>query len=138
MRRKWFIIPLLAASFWVLAGCSRGDRPVARVSGVVTYNGKPLTTGTVMFVPIESGPPAYGKIEPDGRYKLSTYSSGDGAVIGKHAVMITALEQLTPEEAANPLRSPKLLIPMKYNDTKTSGLTAEVTSDDNMIDFPLK
>jgi hypothetical protein len=59
-------------------------------------------------------------------------------VLGEHAVMITALEQLTPEEAADASRMPKMIIPTKYNDTKTSGLTAKVAAGDNEINFPLK
>jgi hypothetical protein len=138
MRRARRIVPALIVGLWALAGCSRGGRPVARVSGVITYAGKPVPNGTVVFMPVESGPPAYGNIGPDGRYTLSTYSPGDGAAVGRHAVMITALEQLTPAEANNPNRMPKPLIPRKFTDIKTSGLTADVADCDNLIDFQLK
>jgi hypothetical protein len=138
MTRKFFVVSVLVVALGAVAGCSHGGRAVAPVSGVVTYAGKPVPTGTVVFMPLESGPPAYGNIGPDGHFTLSTYSPGDGAVVGKHAVMITALEQLPPELANNPNRLPKMLIPLKYNDTRTSTLTAEVASGDNTIDFPLK
>jgi hypothetical protein len=137
MKRAYLLAPFLIVSLGVLAGCSHG-RPVAPVSGIVTYGGKPVPRGTVVFMPVESGPPAYGNIKSDGHYTLKTYSPGDGAVLGKHAVMITALEQLTPEEAADASRMPKMLIPAKYNDTKTSGLTAEVGPGNNEVNFPLK
>jgi len=137
MTRRSLTVSILIAGLCTAAGCSGGGRPVGRVSGIVTYGGKPVPTGTVVFMPTESGPPAYGNIDPDGRYTLSTYSPGDGAVLGKHAVMITALEQLTPAEAANPNRMPKMLIPAKYNDTKTSGLTADVRAGENTIEFDL-
>jgi len=138
MKRRYLAAAALVLALGALAGCSRGGRSVGHVSGVVTYAGKPVPTGTVMFVPVESGPPSYGNIGPDGHYELSTYCPGDGATIGKHKVMITALEQLPPELANNPNRMPKPLVPNKYIDTKTSGLTAEVNPGDNQIDFDLK
>jgi len=132
---------LLIAAFLVglgtFAGCSRGGRPLGRVSGFVTYEGNAVPNGTIVFMPVESGPPAYGNLGPDGHYTLSTFSSEDGAVVGKHLVMITAFEKLTPEEANNIKRMPKMLIPAKYNDAKKSKLTAEVSAGDNEISFPL-
>ena len=138
MKCRSFVVPVLVVVLGAVAGCARGGRPVGRVSGVVTYGGKPVPTGTVVFMPVESGPPAYGNIGPDGHYELSTFCPGDGAVVGTHKVMITALEQLPPELANNPNRLPKMLVPLKYGDTKTAGLTFEVTAGDNTIDLPLK
>src|SRR5262245_59804194 len=125
MRRSRFAAQVLVVTAFA-AACSRGGRPVGQVTGVVTFGGKPVPPGTVMFVPVESGPPAYRDIGPDGRYQLSTYTPGDGAVVGTHKVMITALEQLPPELANNPNRLPKMIVPIKYGDTNTSGLTFEV------------
>src|SRR5262245_15890701 len=138
MKCRSFVAPALVVALGALAGCSRGGRPVGHVSGVVTYAGKPVPTGTVMFVPVESGPPAYGDIGPDGRYELSTYCPGDGAVVGAHKVMITALEQLPPALANNQNRLPQMLVPPKYGDTKTSGLSFEVKAGDNTLDILLK
>jgi hypothetical protein len=136
MRRK--IVAALVIVGAVVIGCVHSGQAVGRVSGIVTYAGKPVPTGTVMFVPVESGPPAYGNIGPDGHYELSTYSPGDGAVVGTHKVMITALEQLPPELQNNPNRLPKMLVPLKYGDSKSSGLTFEVKAGDNTIDISLK
>jgi hypothetical protein len=136
MPRNVLLVPLLFG-FGALAGCSNG-RPVARVSGVVTYGGKPVPHGTVLFMPADSGPPAYGNLDADGHYTLSTYSHGDGAVLGKHSVRITAREPLTPEMLNNAAITPKQLVPSKYGDPRTSNLTAEVEKRDNQIDFTLK
>ena len=46
------------------SGCQQ-DATVARVDGVVRLDGKPLTTGTVRFVP-EAGRAATGEIQSDG------------------------------------------------------------------------
>lgn len=67
---------------------------------------------------------------------MKTYDDGDGAAIGSHSVTITALDEGSglPEEAAS---EPKLLIPRKFGNAKTSGLTATVNSGDNTVDFAL-
>jgi hypothetical protein len=55
----------------------------------------PLGTG-VIFSPLpkaetdrESGKAAAGGTDADGRFVLSTYKPGDGALIGKHRVSVT-------------------------------------------------
>lgn len=119
-------------------GCSRGgELPTAPVTGKVTYKGKPVPSGTVMFVP-EKGPAATGEIAKDGTYTLSTYSKNDGAVLGKHKIAITALADMgdrLPEEQS-PLPPP--LIPDKYLNQDTSGLTAEIKEGPNTVDLDLK
>jgi hypothetical protein len=120
-----------------LLGCSpSGDMQTAPVKGKVTYNGQPLPSGTVMFVPTQ-GPAATGEIRPDGSYSLGTYGTSDGAVLGKHKVTITALAdmgELLPE-AQDP--TPPPLVPDKYLSHETSGLEVEVKSGTNEHDFVL-
>ena len=68
----------------------------APVSGKVTCNGQPITEGYVLFTPIldasadpkKSGKSAYGTIQPDGTYTLTTYEEGDGALLGRHEVRV--------------------------------------------------
>src|SRR5262249_50753905 len=119
------------------AGCNQGPK-LGRVSGRVTYKGKPVPNGAITFLPSPSGPPATAGIQPDGTYTLETPGIGNGAVLGAHALMITALREapaVGPEER-DPLPPP--IIPIKYGNTSTSGLTAEVHEGDNTIDFDLK
>lgn len=77
-----------------VAGCNRSPYEMAQVHGVVTVDGKPLPACQVMFAPrakdgaIESGKPAIGWLDEQGRFKLSTYSDGDGAVVGEHMVTL--------------------------------------------------
>ena len=127
---------LLAAA--VISGCGKkGGLETAPVSGKVTYRGKPLTTGTVMFVPGE-GPAATGEINSAGVYKLTTYTSGDGAVIGKHKVTITALQGMGDALPEQRSPTPPPLIPAKYLNDGTSGLTAEVKpGTNNEVNFEL-
>src|SRR5438105_2908960 len=78
-------------------GCG-GDtnRPkVAPVSGKVTHKGQPLTSGDVIFTPAggmdgAAGQIATGQIGSDGTYRLTTFNTGDGAVLGTHKVTVVA------------------------------------------------
>jgi hypothetical protein len=85
--------PLVLAACVLAAGC--GDqKQVAPVRGTVTLNGQPLPGGRIMFEPIADGTnkivgkPAFGKIQSDGSYVLTTYKEGDGAVVGSHHPVI--------------------------------------------------
>lgn len=122
-----------------LAGCGGGgDRPTAVVEGKITVNGKPVPNGTVMFVPVETGAPATGEIRPDGTYRMTTYSDGDGAVVGKHQVSITALADMQNRLPEDRTPLPPPIIPHKYLHRGTSGLTADVKAGEvNTIDFDL-
>ena len=79
-----------------------------------------------------------------GRYRLSTYGQGDGAILGDHRVMVESREELPLEEArrasmlGRAAQQPKSLIPVRYADPGTSGLTARVGPGSNTINFELK
>lgn len=97
-RRFWMRLGLVTclAALAPLVGCQRPAFPVAPVHGKVMIDGQPLTEGKVMFAPIaqgggmESGKPAFGPLQGDGSFVLSTYSDNDGAVVGEHWVSIIA------------------------------------------------
>jgi hypothetical protein len=124
-----------------IAGCG-GSATVGYVHGVVRLDGKPLTTGTVRFVP-DAGRAASGAIQPDGSFVLGTLAKSDGAAIGKHRVAIIAYQAATPEEdrrpadvtAVNP--NVKRLIPERYMAIGTSRLTFDVKPGDNSANFDL-
>lgn len=121
------VLPLI-----VSFGCGRDLPPVAAVSGRVTYKGEPVVQGTIMFKP-EHGRPAVGTIGSDGRYTLTTFDSGDGAMLGSHKVMIDAWRA-----KGNSINAKiEWLVPDLYSTANTSPLKAEVKSGDNTIDFDL-
>jgi len=91
----------------LLVGCSEAPPfDLESVRGTVTVDARPLTQGKVMFAPIASGDglnagkPAFGRIEPDGSYVLTTYHDEDGAIVGEHWVTIFGADknvaQVTP------------------------------------------
>jgi hypothetical protein len=124
------------------------------VKGRVTYAGKLVTEGRVTFYP-EAGRMALGTIAADGTYTLTTFKPGDGALIGPHKVAIHAtrvgpgslVAPRSVEEEAQASRrgggkvleagKVEWLVPEKYSDHATSGLTAQVKPGSNSIDFDL-
>ena len=140
--------------------------PTEPVSGVVTLDGKPVAQANVVFVPDGSGQAAAGITDEAGKYTLTTTNPQDGAVVGKYKVMVTKatsadptagldLEGLSPAErdkkamqayyqsgAAKNVGSKKVAevkheLPVKYNNTAASGLTATVVKGKNTFDFAL-
>ena len=85
-------------------GASLGRRP-RRSSGKVTYKGKPLVRGTVVFEPDGPGREAHGR-DPARRHlrTLHLQASGDGAVVGTHRVSV----------AGERGKSGKDNVPLKY------------------------
>jgi hypothetical protein len=114
----------LLVLFFVAAGCS-GERPMGKVSGVVTYHGKPVTSGIVQFRS-ESGPIAGSGLDANGRFTLTTKKGGDGAWAGSHRVVVMPFIPSAAELApGQPLPNPTN-IPKRYRSFDTSPLTAEV------------
>ena len=109
----WFAV-VLALS---LAGCSFGPNRVP-VSGQVLIDGEPLTTGTVMVAP-SGDRAAFGEIDANGRFVLTTEEEGDGCVTGTHRVTVTATEILNANET-------RLLVPGIYSDLAASDLTVTI------------
>jgi hypothetical protein len=97
-------------------GSSSAEPPTGAtvpVKGVVTYKGKPLTRGTVVFEP-DSGREAHGGIQPDGSFVLTTFVADDGAMPGTHRVAVTGL--------------PKNVLPLKFQNVGSSGVEMEVAA----------
>ena len=83
-----------AAALVPLAGC--GGPVLVPLKGRVTCNGKPVADAALIFSPIpksesdrESAKAAAAGTDADGRFEVSTYKVGDGAIVGKHRVAIT-------------------------------------------------
>jgi hypothetical protein len=137
------LLPLLL--FAVLlntSGCSDGRPARATVTGSISYNGKPLSIGSLVFIPIGGGPPAQGKVNREGIYEMGTYEEDDGVIPGDYKVMITALTSSggsgLPEDTVKANAEPVSVIPEWYGDLEKSGLLVTVTADKaNTIDFPL-
>jgi hypothetical protein len=113
-------------------GCGRPVK-LAPVSGRVSYRGRPLAGGTIVFTPDPErggrGPQAWAEIDSEGRYRLCT-AGEPGAVPGWHRITV-APPHPRPEGAAAP--------PPHYRDPDLSGQRFEVKPDQpNTFDLPLE
>jgi hypothetical protein len=82
-----------------VAGCGAN---VAPVSGRVTLDKKPLANARVVFQPAstdkEPGPGSVGMTDAEGKYSLQLMTgNGQGALVGKHKVSITAYNEIADE-----------------------------------------
>jgi hypothetical protein len=131
------------------AGCGSRQPQTFPVSGQVSYKGKSVERGTVTFNPIK-GRPASGNIGPDGRYSLTTFKDGDGALPGRCRVTIDARRTIEKNPANQPksledearmgaaLAKAKVewLVPQQYARPDTTPLVdIEVKSGPNTIDL---
>lgn len=114
---------VLAGAF----GCGRSGPALVPVEGQVTFQGRPLKTGSLVFQPdaakgnASTSTPS-GTIGPEGRYKLYTQEK-PGAPPGWYKVGIVAQE--APPNDPYAMRS---LIPQRYADPQTSGISIEVSA----------
>jgi hypothetical protein len=121
-----------AAALALLAvlGCGKsGTVPTIAVTGTVTHNGQPVEGVSVGFIP-ESGRPASGLTDAQGRFTLSTFASGDGAVAGSHKVVITEAasepEPMPGTPEAENYKPRESRVPAKYSSEATTPFSVQV------------
>ncbi|MCC6510820.1 MAG: carboxypeptidase regulatory-like domain-containing protein [Pirellulaceae bacterium] len=157
MRALLLLVPLL-----VIAGCGGGaERPVS-AGGKVSFKGKPVEGALVTFMAKGDGRSATAKTEADGTFKLTTVTPNDGALPGEYTVTIAKVEmknqpqggvvdinsgdpgaaysQAMSASASNQMHKlQKDLLPGKYGNAATSGLTQKVTKgEENNFTFDLQ
>jgi hypothetical protein len=127
-------LALLAA-----AGCSSDPQKPYPVKGVIVFENeqpaKELAGYSVSFLPVSGQglPSSFGNVEEDGTFVLSCKKKGDGAVAGKHHVVISPPEP-EDEEGDKPRRRPGH--PKVSLDPATA--TQEVTVEPMSNDITLK
>ncbi len=120
-----------------VGGCRSSDLPATSVvNGVVTYKGQPVKNGQVVFVPQGAGNSGRGVTDEQGHFTLSTYATGDGAVLGKHKVTVEVLENRNRAEPLHRARA-RSPIPLKYAEVNSTPLEIEIKADPNEVQFDL-
>jgi hypothetical protein len=134
----WACLFVLATLALTPLACGGSGPEMARVTGKVTYQGKPVMKGTVTFVTsIPHGRNASGLLDPNGFYRLQTETAGDGAELGDYKVTVYAHdEQILDYKPKVPIKVERRT-PVKYEDPKSSELKATVKSGSNEFNFEL-
>jgi hypothetical protein len=134
-RHPWPWIAVLGA---VVAGCANGiygsssDVPVK--GKVLLADGKPLSSGRVIFVSSETALSYGGTLSSDGGFELKQ-GSRVGAPAGSYKVRIEVDETSLPKGRA---KSHQLPFPSRYLDEDVSKLAATVQAGaDNAFEFKL-
>ncbi len=111
-----------------IVGCGGPTGPeLTPITGVVTFEGKPVGPGTVAFVPTDgTGNPASGTIESSGRFKMSVYKPGDGVLPGTYKVSVTVIKEPAHGDDKGNLFPPTYLSPERYMNPDTSGFNVTV------------
>ena len=105
---------------------------------VLLPDGKPLTSGRIMFVSNASGLTFGGTIGADGTYALKS-DAREGAPEGNYKVRIEIDETSLPQaKGRKGQRSAQLPFDNKYTDKDASQLTATVKPDENSNNFEFK
>jgi hypothetical protein len=133
------ILGLLLAS-----GCGSKHSPLGKVEGTVRYRGQPIAAGAVVFE-IAGARPAQGKIVDGKITEVTTRSPGDGVPLGLARIAVFAVPATKPNapagtgtwilDGAPSLGKP--LIPAKFNNLATSGLTWKIVEGKNDVALDL-
>jgi hypothetical protein len=132
----------------LMAGCGRSGPDVQFVEGIVRLDGTPIANAVVDFRPLqETSLAATGSTDASGRYRLTSTRGGKrggGALVGDYAVTISKwrnrMEDIPePDPSDTAARTewdrkvraigdlpPDYIVPKRYGDHSTSGLTATV------------
>lgn len=123
--RRRFSASLTLALLFMAAGCGDGRPSRVPVSGQVLIDGKPLAYGNIQFVP-QGARASQGKLDEHGHFSLWCFDKSDGAVVGNHAVTISAGESIGPTKTL--WHAPK-----KYMEPRASGLKQEITGPNDHV-----
>lgn len=119
----WLALAILG----LVAGCGSGVKArLYKVTGTVKLaSGQPLTSGTIYFDSDKFN--AYGQIQPDGSFTLTTLRPDDGAPVGTYRVYLSGDLM---GAGGNPA-----VVHTKYATGITSGLTEEVKPQANHFEI---
>lgn len=132
-----FTIFLLSA----LAGCNSGQLPTHPVEGRVVFeDGSHPKFGSIEFYSVDHQINAQGKIDRDGTFTVGTYEDQDGAVAGKHQVIIQQItgNYLTEKMSDQIHHDHGELLDPAFFDYRTSGLECTIDPGQNKVEFMVR
>jgi hypothetical protein len=147
LRCRCFLVIRTLLCAVALLGCRDGGPPkdteglrnLQPVSGTVSFQGKPTPGAVVLFHP-SADPDSFKKriagiVDEEGLFEMSTTvgaGTRPGVEPGAYRVSISWAEPIDPNDKDSDM-GPDLL-PVKYKDHSTSGLTVEIETGSNELD----
>ena len=136
------LIAALCLTTWGCGGASELDNqlPTNPAHGLVSFNSMPIPDATLAFHPVESFPGDMveaiprAKVDPDGRFVVSTYKAGDGAPAGEYRVAVSWQGPLdgVNDERGDDADLPELL-PSRYQCPERSCIRVHIQEGENEI-----
>lgn len=129
MRPLRYLIAI--APILIMAGC--GGPKTAEVKGLIVFSDAPDTPAielegyTINFDSAEARTSGTGTVGPDGRFTMSTFKEGDGALRGKMKVAVTPPISLT-DSSMGPSKIDK-----RHHAFETSGLEVDIQPGVNNV-----
>jgi hypothetical protein len=148
--RPWIVTARVSVmGLLVLAlGCGKSIHSTdhAEVTGKVTYNGQPVTGGSISFVSQEEGAFANnGRIDESGNYKINS-PVGPVKITIDNRVLRTGIREQAMKGAGprpgqpdpDPIKGVYVEIPQKYYQVDTTDMTYTVKAGAQTFDIELK
>jgi hypothetical protein len=133
-RNAWFVaaLPLIIAA----SGCGDG---LVIVKGRVTYQGQPVPSTQVTFLPDDGSRRSTGLTDENGNFTLRYSRQQPGVSCGKHTVLLNYVVGNAEYLGEAPAKASKELkaVISTYGDPKTSPLHYEVKSSGQFFDIKL-
>lgn len=133
------VVALLVFYIWsplTLFGNSH-SYAVHPAKGEVLFDGKPVPGAVIRLVPVDPPtrdfPAASATADKDGKFVLSSYATEDGAAAGDFRVSVVRFPPPTARELKEENYRPRNMLPSKYANPETSGLTVRITAGENQI-----
>lgn len=129
-RSAWALAPVIVTVGLALAGCGGAGYDEAPVSGVITYNGEPLSGVHITFQPIAQdasgfAPGSFARSDEQGRFEMRTvHPDAPGAIPGVHRVQVGYEDPAT--------QPPGVTIPQQYR-TGTATFTVPEEGTDQAV-----
>jgi hypothetical protein len=141
LSRRWFlaIAGIALSSHLGCGGGNTGPKQPEGPKGVakakVSYEGKPITTGT-LFLQGEKGFTGGGAVGKDGLFDLRGPNGGE-IPVGKYRVAITPPPNAPPGPGATEMPPPPKIegVPEKFYSTDTSGVEVEIKAGKQDIEI---
>lgn len=147
--RAWRLLAVVGMASCVGCGSDGQAGPTGTVRGTVTIEGRAVPAGTTVAFVSDQGHAAAAIVDGEGGYQLLVGGSDKRIPVATYEVtVIAAEEELSEAEqkaimgpsayGRKPSRPAEKIIPAKYQNAATSGLTYPVAEGTNSIDIKLE
>ena len=126
--KRWRSLVRIFMLSCAVAGCGPSNG-LYSVTGQVTYQGKPLEHGSIVFISPKSRQ-VTADIEVGEILNVTTIAANDGIAPGEYMVAVTSRDR---SEKYKDSMTPPSVIPVRYADVATSDLKATIEPNNNNV-----